>query len=128
MTPGTLSIPGLLRRSLLHRRARSLSALVALTVSATVATALITLYDDLDAKLHHEFRSFGANIVVTAASTGELSSGPAPLAPDTTPGEGLTPAPPIPHPRRRRSRCPRRSLRLRRRHHRPRHPRRRRRH
>ena len=56
----------LLRRSLVHRRARSLSALVALTVSAAVATALLTLYADLDQKLHKEFRSFGANVVVTS--------------------------------------------------------------
>ena len=58
----------ILRRSLIHRRARSFSALVALTVSAAVATALLTLYADLDAKLHHEFRTFGANIVLTAPS------------------------------------------------------------
>jgi putative ABC transport system permease protein len=64
--PLKLSMGRILRRSLLHRRARSLSALVALTVSAAVATALLTLYADLDAKLHTEFRSFGANIVVTA--------------------------------------------------------------
>ena len=70
MTPLTLS--GILRRSLIHRRSRSLSALVAMTVSAAVATALLTLYADLDAKLHHEFRSFGANIVVTA--TGGFTS------------------------------------------------------
>ena len=57
-----------LRRSLIHRRARSLSALTALTVSAAVSTALLTLYADLDAKLHHEFRGFGANIVVTESS------------------------------------------------------------
>jgi ABC-type transport system, involved in lipoprotein release, permease component len=62
-----LSMGAMLRRSLIHRRARSLSALVAMTVSAAVATALLTLYADLNAKLHHEFRSFGANIVVTAA-------------------------------------------------------------
>jgi putative ABC transport system permease protein len=61
-----LTFPHILRRSLVHRRARSLSALIALTVSAAVATALLTLYADLDAKLHHEFRSFGANIVLTA--------------------------------------------------------------
>jgi len=61
-----LSFPHILRRSLIHRRARSIAALVALTVSAAVATALLTLYADLDAKLHHEFRSFGANIVITA--------------------------------------------------------------
>jgi putative ABC transport system permease protein len=67
-----LSLSRIMRRSLIHRRARSLSALVALTVSAGVATALLTLYADLDAKLHKEFRSFGANVVVTAAAGGEL--------------------------------------------------------
>ena len=61
-----LSLTHILSRSLLHRRARSISALVALTVSAGVATALLTLYADLDNKLHKEFRSFGANVVVTA--------------------------------------------------------------
>jgi len=61
-----LTFAHILRRSLVHRRARSLSALVALTVSAGVAAALLTLYAALDAKLHHEFRSFGANIVITA--------------------------------------------------------------
>lgn len=64
-----LSMGAILRRSLVHRRARSLSALIALTVSAAVVTALLTLYADLDSKLHHEFRSFGANIVITATDT-----------------------------------------------------------
>jgi putative ABC transport system permease protein len=59
-----IGVAQLLRRSILHRRARSLSALVALTVSAAVATALLTLYASLNAKLYHEFRGFGANIVI----------------------------------------------------------------
>jgi putative ABC transport system permease protein len=67
-----LSLLGMLRRSLVHRRARSLSALVAMTVSAGVATALLTLYADLDAKLHREFRSFGANVVITAPASAPL--------------------------------------------------------
>jgi putative ABC transport system permease protein len=71
----TLSLMGILRRSLVHRRARSLSALIAMTVSAGVATALLTLYADLDAKLHKEFRGFGANIVITSPAN-------APLPPD----------------------------------------------
>ena len=74
-TTPKLSLIGMLRRSLVHRRARSLSALVAMTVSAGVTTALLTLYADLDAKLHKEFRSFGANVVITAPAT-------APLRPD----------------------------------------------
>ena len=60
-----MTLTTLLRRSLLHRRSRSLSALTALTVSAAIATALLTLYASLDQKLHKEFRSFGANIVLT---------------------------------------------------------------
>jgi putative ABC transport system permease protein len=68
----TLSLPGMLRRSLIHRRARSISALIAMTVSAGVATALLTLYADLDTKLHKEFRSFGANIVITAPANTAL--------------------------------------------------------
>lgn len=68
----SLNLLGMLRRSLVHRRARSLSALVAMTVSAGVATALLTLYADLDAKLHKEFRGFGANVVITAPSDAAL--------------------------------------------------------
>jgi putative ABC transport system permease protein len=67
-----MSMTGMLRRSLVYRRSRSLSALVAMTVSAGVATALLTLYADLNAKLHTEFRSFGANVVVTAPASGVL--------------------------------------------------------
>ncbi len=65
-----ISLLQVLRRSLVHRRARSLSALLAMTVSAAVATALLTLYADLDAKLHHTFRGFGANVVVTGSALG----------------------------------------------------------
>jgi putative ABC transport system permease protein len=67
-----LNLLGMLRRSLVHRRARSFSALIAMTVSAGVATALLTLYADLDAKLHKEFRSFGANVVITAPANATL--------------------------------------------------------
>jgi putative ABC transport system permease protein len=87
-----LTMGRMLRRSLVLRRARTLSALIALTVSAGVATALLTLYADLDAKLHKEFRTFGANVVVTAAPSGsledrEIASGPA--IPDAATAEGL---------------------------------------
>ena len=67
-----LTLTSILRRSLTHRRARSISALVALTVSAAVATALLTLYADLDSKLHKEFRSFGANVTITAPANTQL--------------------------------------------------------
>ena len=70
MRPG-LSLPMLLRRSLLHRRSRTLAELLSLTVSAAVATALLTLYASLDLKLHHQFRAFGANIVITSQNPGQ---------------------------------------------------------
>jgi putative ABC transport system permease protein len=84
-----LNLWHLLRRALTYRRARSLSALTALTVSAAVATALLTLYADLDAKLHHEFRSFGANIVVNgvAADPNALAQARHAAGPDATVAE-----------------------------------------
>jgi putative ABC transport system permease protein len=76
-----LTLLSMLRRSLVHRRARSISALVAMTVSAAVATALLTLYADLDSKLHKEFRSFGANVIITAPTSSTTTG----LPPDALP-------------------------------------------
>jgi len=84
-----LSLIGMLRRSLVHRRARSVSALIAMTVSAGVATALLTLYTDLDAKLHKEFRSFGANIVITASANSPLPPDALARARQATGGDAL---------------------------------------
>lgn len=47
------------------RKDRTLTALVSGAVVATIATAALTLYSDLENKLNREFRSFGANVVVT---------------------------------------------------------------
>ena len=55
----------MLSRPLLVRRGRALTALVAVVVAASVATATLNLYTDVQAKLHREFRSYGANIVIT---------------------------------------------------------------
>lgn len=48
------------------RKDRALTALVSVAVVATIATAGLTVYYDLENKLSREFRSFGANVVVTA--------------------------------------------------------------
>jgi len=48
------------------RKDRALTALISVAVAATIATAALTVYYDLDSKLSREFRSFGANVVVTA--------------------------------------------------------------
>src|SRR5664279_2201261 len=53
----------LLRAAVLRRR-RAASALLAMIVAAAVATAMMNLYVDVQAKLRTEFRNYGANIVV----------------------------------------------------------------
>jgi putative ABC transport system permease protein len=63
----------MLRRSLLLRSGHTTTALLALTIIAATATAMGTLYLDLDAKLHKEFRAYGANIVVIAKEGQELT-------------------------------------------------------
>ena len=54
----------MLLRASLVRRGRALSALLAVVVAAAVATAMLNLYVDVQAKLRTEFRKYGANIVV----------------------------------------------------------------
>src|SRR5574340_1071667 len=54
----------LLLRAALVRPGRIASALLAVVVAASVATAMMNLYVDVQAKLRKEFRSYGANIVV----------------------------------------------------------------
>jgi putative ABC transport system permease protein len=56
----------MLLRSALVRRGRALAALLAVVVAAAVATAMMNLYVDAEAKLQREFRSYGANVVVVA--------------------------------------------------------------
>jgi len=47
------------------RKDRALTALISVAVVATIATAALTVYYDLENKLSREFRSFGANVVIT---------------------------------------------------------------
>jgi putative ABC transport system permease protein len=54
----------LLLRAAVVRRGRAASALLAMVVAAAVATAMMNLYVDVQAKLRKEFRSYGANVVV----------------------------------------------------------------
>lgn len=55
------------------RKDRALTALISVAVVATIATAALTIYSDLEGKLSREFRGFGANVIVTRAS-GALSA------------------------------------------------------
>src|SRR5262245_14143962 len=50
------------------RKDRALTALISVAVVATIATTALTIYSNLEGTLSREFRSFGANAVVTPAS------------------------------------------------------------
>jgi putative ABC transport system permease protein len=53
----------MLVRAAVLRRGRAASALLAMVVAAAVATAMMNLYVDVQAKLRKEFRSYGANVI-----------------------------------------------------------------
>ena len=53
----------MLVRAAVLRRGRATSALFAMVVAAAVATAMLNLYVDVQAKLRREFRNYGANII-----------------------------------------------------------------
>lgn len=50
------------------RKDRAFTALLSIAVVATMATVALTVYSDLQGKFSREFRSFGANTIVTANS------------------------------------------------------------
>ena len=56
----------MLIRAAALRRGRAASALLAMVVAAAVATAMMNLYVDVQAKLRNEFRNYGANVIVMA--------------------------------------------------------------
>lgn len=64
----------MLRRGVTVRRGRAMTALLAVVIAATVATAMLNLFVDVESKLRHEFRSYGANVVVVAKEGTSLPS------------------------------------------------------
>ena len=56
----------MLIRAAVLRRGRAATALLAMIVAATVATAMLNLFVDVQSKLRKEFRNYGANVVVVA--------------------------------------------------------------
>src|SRR6202163_4916652 len=64
----------LLRAAVLRRR-RAAVALLAMVVAAAVATAMMNLYVDVQAKLRTEFRNYGANVVVVGKDGHSLPAG-----------------------------------------------------
>jgi putative ABC transport system permease protein len=62
----------MLVRAAVLRRGRAASALLAMVVAAAVATAMMNLYVDVQAKLRKEFRSYGANVVIVGKDGASL--------------------------------------------------------
>jgi putative ABC transport system permease protein len=63
-SPHTSMFLRMLVRAAVLRRGRAISALFAMVVAAAVATAMLNLYVDVQAKLRREFRNYGANIIL----------------------------------------------------------------
>jgi putative ABC transport system permease protein len=53
------------------RRRRLLLAFSGLAVAATLATALFSVYSDIDRKMRREFRGYGANLVIAPAGSSQ---------------------------------------------------------
>lgn len=71
--PHTSMFLRMLVRAAVLRRGRAASALFAMVVAAAVATAMLNLYVDVQAKLRREFRNYGANIIVVGKDGSSLS-------------------------------------------------------
>jgi len=87
--PHTSMFVRMLIRAAVLRRGRAASALVAMVVAAAVATAMLNLYVDVQAKLRKEFRNYGANVVVVARDGQSLPANALSTVRATLAGRGL---------------------------------------
>lgn len=79
----------MLVRAAILRRGRAASALFAMVVAAAVATAMLNLYVDVQAKLRREFRNYGANIILVGKDGASLPSGALPSVDSVLAGHGV---------------------------------------
>ncbi|HVN04766.1 MAG TPA: hypothetical protein VMT86_10135, partial [Bryobacteraceae bacterium] len=54
-------------RAVQFRKRRLVLAFAALAVAATLATALFSVYSDIERKMRAQFREYGANMVIAPA-------------------------------------------------------------
>lgn len=87
--PHTSMLVRMLVRAAVLRRGRALSALFAMVVAAAVATAMLNLYVDVQAKLRREFRNYGANVIVVAKEGTNLPGNTLARVDSTMAGRGL---------------------------------------
>src|SRR2546430_10134636 len=87
--PHTSMFARMLLRAAVLRRRRATSALLAMIVAAAVATAMMNLYVDVQAKLRTEFRNYGANIVIVDNGRGSIPTDALQVVESTLGGRGL---------------------------------------
>ena len=78
----------MLWRAAILRKGRAATALLAMVVGAAVATTMLNLFIDVQAKLRTEFRKYGANVVVIAKDGGSLPPDVLHLAEEALAGRG----------------------------------------
>src|SRR5262249_44196980 len=74
------------------RRGRAVSALFAMVVAAAVATAMLNLYVDVQAKLEREFRNYGANLILVGRDGTSLPADALSRVDSTLSGRGIAAA------------------------------------
>jgi putative ABC transport system permease protein len=87
--PHTSMFLRMLVRAAVLRRGRATSALFAVVVAAAVATAMLNLFVDVQAKLQREFRNYGANIILTSRDGASLPADTLSRVESTLAGRGL---------------------------------------
>ena len=88
-SPHTSMFVRMLVRAAVLRRGRAASALFAMVVAAAVATAMLDLYVDVQAKLRREFRNYGANIVLVGKDGASLPADALSHVESTLAGRGV---------------------------------------
>jgi putative ABC transport system permease protein len=87
--PHTSMFLRMLWRAAVLRRGRAFSALFAMVVAAAVATAMLNLYVDVQAKLRREFRNYGANVILVGKNNTSLPADALSHVDATLGGRGL---------------------------------------
>src|SRR3984893_10037872 len=87
--PHTSMFVRMLLRAAVLRRGRAAAALFAMVVAAAVATAMLNLYVDVQAKLRRELRNYGANIILVPRGGSSLPADALARAESTLAGRGL---------------------------------------
>ena len=88
-SPHTSMFVRMLLRAAVLRRGRAASALFAMVIAASVATAMLNLYVDVQAKLRREFRNYGANIILVEKGGASLPASAISQAASVIAGRGV---------------------------------------